>query len=191
MNPIVKASTACLPLMFLSSACGDSDPVGPEPIYEGVFEVAQTNGSVTCAPEPLPAPSVEGSQAYVVFPEPGWDGALFKIRVDQDGSRLTVYILDENEQPEPSLAFEGSVRADGTTRVTRSLDIGLEDPREGGHRFFVQERAEVTGRNLTSDGSRTASEGKFDVIFRSGSENAAVFTTCTVPFTATGTRVSS
>jgi hypothetical protein len=88
--------------------------------------------------------------------------------------------------------FTGTARPDGSWSIDRTLALGPEGgPRKGGHRLFVEQTMNVRGAHkMTPTGVKETAAGKAEYRFRADSANGVVFTTCTVTFTATGTRVA-
>jgi hypothetical protein len=85
----------------------------------------------------------------------------------------------------------GTVRPDGSYSISRTLALGPEGgPRQGGRRFFLEQVMSVRGRfEQTLAGVREAATGSAAYRFHADSAGGAVFTTCTVSFTGSGTRV--
>jgi hypothetical protein len=114
------------------------------------------------------------------------------VRETQEGGRLTTIVSEDSLQRDTVPRFTGTARPDGTWSISRTLAIGPEGgPRKGGHRLFLEQTMNVRGTHeRTREGVKETARGRAEYRFRADSANGAVFTTCTVTFTATGPRVS-
>jgi hypothetical protein len=170
------------------NGCGDDNGTGPAPNFSGTYEGTQTNQPTTCSPQNLPAPTSQDPSQY--FQPGGLETFDLVLIIRHEGSALTVSPeQDEQGQPLHEFDFTGSIAADGSHTVTRSLDIGLEGPREGGHQFYLEQQDEASGIFVQSGGElRNEAEGTFNVIFHEGDRTGPVFTTCSTSFVATTVR---
>lgn len=180
---------ACVLLFGLTwlIGCGDGG-TSPAPNFSGTYQGSQTNEATACSPQALPAPATQDPTQYVQFGSPGTGDLL--LVVQHTGSQLTVSPeLNEQGQPISKFDFTGTIAADGSFTVSRSLVIGLEGPREGGYLFQVVQQAAVSGTFVESGGqTQMDAAGTFTTAFREKSITSAVFTTCSSPFTSTTTR---
>ena len=178
--------------MLAPLGCGGDGGTGtnPEHNYSGTYQATQSNEAVACAPNELPAPELDDPSQYVQYgDDAGGDPSMI---VRQSGSQLTVSAeLDEQGRPVLGLDFVGTVAADGSFTLTRNVAMGSEGPRAGGHIFYVTQHASITGHfEMVAGQPQMNAAGTFADTFRDGGSSGAVFTTCTLPFTTTATRVS-
>jgi hypothetical protein len=183
----------CALLLALAATlgCGSDGGTGTIPTgdFAGTYQATQTNDEVACTPEALPAPELNDPAQYVQYGDV--TGGDPRMLVRQAGSRLTVSAeLDDQGRPVPGLDFTGSIAADGSFTLSRNIAVGFEGPRAGGHTFYVAQQASITGRFETGAGEpRMTASGTFTDVFRDGGASGPVFTTCTLPFTTTATRI--
>jgi hypothetical protein len=183
---------ALLLALLAPFGCGGDGTTGTVPPrdFSGTYQATQTNQAVACSPNALPAPELDDPSQYVQYGDAaGGDPGML---VRQSGSRLTVSAeLDEQGRPLPGLDFVGTVAADGSFALARSLSMGAEGPRAGGHTFYVTQQASIAGHfEVVAGQAQMSAAGTFTDVFRDEGTSGPVFTTCTLPFTTTATRVS-
>lgn len=171
------------------NGCGDDSGTGPSANFSGTYQGTETNQPTTCSPEDLPAPFLQDPSQY--FQPGGLETFDLVLIISHEGSDLTVSPeQDEQGQPVHEFDFTGAIEDDGSHTVTRTLDLGLEGPREDGHQFYLEAQDRVDGDFVQSGGeTRNEAAGTFTVIFHEGTRTGPVFTTCSTPFTATTVRI--
>ena len=183
-------------LLCCAGCAGDGSDVtgaGTSPTdFSGFYRGVQVNPGGSCSPTPLPAATTSDTSQYlpagVLAAETfeGWG------RVTQSGSALTFVFSDSlGRNPAPLIA--GVIQPDGSFTQSRSLVLGREALREGGHQFVIEQRQTAVGKFERADGGlRWTSAGIFTYRFHDGgSVTGPVFTTCTRTFTWIATRVAS
>lgn len=186
------ARRACAALIIVS--CG-GDTTAPHATaatttFAGFYRAIQENSAGACIPVPLPAPMLADTIQYVSPQTLAAESIRVGLRVTHLGENLTVVPSDTIGR-DPAPPFQGSIRPDGAFTIARTLQLGLEGPREGGRRFHVEQYASVQGRFEHVQGlTRHDATGIFVYRFREGGSSGAVFTTCSRPFRARALRVS-
>jgi hypothetical protein len=189
---------------LLAAAAQGADAQAPSAAYDGhelsgFYAGMQASPAATCAPRPLPPPIAAADpteyvpgHALVAESRAGWSRVrVARSRTSVSGSDLTIVASDSLER-DAAPPIAGTVRPDGRFTQRRAIPMGLEGgPREGGRRFFVEQQVSGDGRferTVGEPGMRVT--GAFALVFREGSADGRVFTTCTRPFTLTATRVA-
>jgi hypothetical protein len=183
------------------SGCGSTDtaPVAASAAYAGTYQVAKMITGSSCAPQPLPAPVSPDTSQYVQLPAVPSE-IIEQLVAKPSGSELQVITLGSQGQALTDLTYEGTINADGTNSVARTLTPRTEGPRAGGHTFYVTEHGTASGQYssgllvLTPPGNGiamlTQSTGLDVYIFREANANGQIFTTCTIADLTNGSRVS-
>ena len=185
-------STLLVPALALA-ACGDDDGPGvtpPEATHAGAYSITQLNQAVTCAPAALPAPVPNEEGFWWSLPPSGSADTRLLVTVDATeypgvGRLISFAGLAGGEH-------YGVLAGDGTFTVAQARQHGLEGPREGGDRFGVEERLDVSGAFERSGGqTRVDAAGTLTYQYWHSSDGVSadgLFTTCAQPFTLSGGR---
>lgn len=165
----------------------------------GVYRISSTWSTASCSPEQLPAPALNDSTQYVpLVLTAGSPSSLFEVAGSDDSVSLTH--LDAGKQPVLTAALSG-VNSGSTDILGGVTSPRTEGPREGGYTFYVWERIIDTvsfvglvgtpvasGQRATIIGMNAQIRESDTVVFREGSPDAAIFTTCVVSGLATASR---
>jgi hypothetical protein len=184
---VPKPGRATLTLALLGCAASGQREAKVAPVdFSGEYEATQTDQVAVCSPQPLPTPLSPDSAA--TFARDVTNYEPFLVRFQQDDSRLSGTPLDIKQRQPLGKEFTGRVEKDGSFTLSRNLRE-VEGQREGGHRFFVEQQFNVSGKfQQAADAARFTASGNVRFIFREGSHSGPVFTTCTLANSASGTR---
>ena len=183
---VPKPGRATLTLALLGCAASGQREAKVAPVdFSGEYEATQTDQVAVCSPQPLPTPLSPDSA--ITFSRSDTTYEPFLIRVQQDGSRLSATPLDISGNPSGG-EFTGRIEEDGSFTTTRNFRE-VEGQREGGHRFFVEQQFNSSGKFQQAAGTaRVTFSSNVRYQFREGSHSGPVFTTCTVANSASGSR---
>jgi hypothetical protein len=184
---VPKPGRATLTLALLGCAASGQREAKVAPVdFSGEYEATQTDQVAVCSPQPLPTPLSPDSA--ITFPRNVTNYEPFLIRVQQDGSRLSATPLDIKQRQPLGGEFTGRIEEDGSFTTTRNYRE-VEGPREGGHRFYMEQQFNSSGKFQQAAGTaRITFSSNVSYQFREGSHSGPVFTTCTVANSASGTR---
>ena len=184
---VPRPGRATLTLALLGCAASSQREAKLAPVdFSGEYETTQTDQVAVCSPQPLPTPLSQDSA--ITFPRNVTNYEPFLVRVQQDDSRLSATPLDIKQRQPLGGEFTGKIEEDGSFTVTRN-SREVEGQREGGHRFFVEDQHNASGKFQQAAGTaRITWLGNVRLQFREGSHSGPVFTTCTVANSGSGTR---
>lgn len=178
--------------IFAALAIGacSADSTSPAFNFSGTYQITQVTQPVSCLPQ-LPTPVSTDVTAYVQPPSVLTTESL-RFLITQTGSQFTVTPLDAHGTPVTGSVLSGIISSDGTTSVSRTLVLGTEGPRQGGHTFFVSLQTNATG-HYQATGAQVQQSGSATntYTYRDGGVNGQVFATCVSTFSTTGSRVGS
>jgi hypothetical protein len=189
-----------LATVVVATACGPQKPAGDRDTrssatgtdYAGLYRIKQHNEPARCAPQALPPPAPPNPADTAEYLKLGsGDSSTFYVRETHDGTRLTSVVSMDSAMKNPDPPFTGTIQPDGSWSIDRTMAVGREGgPRKGGQRFFLEQVMNVRGTHEKSpEGVRETATGTAAYHFRADSAGP-VFTTCTITFTASGTRVA-
>jgi hypothetical protein len=148
--------------------------------FSGLYLTTQTDQAAVCSPRALPQSLAQDSAFALSQTESEYEP--FLVRVEQQDSRLQLTPLSKDGQP-LGRPFTGTIERDGRYTVTRSLREGAA------HGYSIEQQARAGGTfEVAGASARFTAKGEFRYLFRQGSYSDAVFTTCTVAVSASGTR---
>jgi len=184
---VPKPGRATLTLALLGCAASGQREAKVAPVdFSGEYETTQTDQVAVCSPQPLPTPLSQDSA--ITFPDTVTNYEPFLVRIQQHDSQLTGTALDIKQRQPLGGEFTGKIEDDGSFTLTRNLRE-VDGQREGGHRFFIEQQFNVSGKFQQAAGTaRLTASGNVRYVFREGSHSGPVFTTCTVANSASGTR---
>ncbi len=161
----------------------------------GLYRALQINQGGSCAPRQLPRPTpsaLADTLGYFPTPSPVADSVRFWVRVTQTATTMSWAPSQDSLGTASAPSVEGTLRPDGSFTNSRAIPMGLEaGPREGGVRLFGTQDGRAEGRFEGADGMmRLSASGTLVFRYNEGSENGLVYTTCTIPFTMSATRVT-
>lgn len=168
----------------------------PLPTVAGLYRALQVSQGGSCAPRQLPRPTpntLADTLGYFPAPAAAADSVRFWIRVSQTASGMSWTPSQDSLGTTSVASIPGTIRPDGTfTNGGAVVPMGLEaGPREGGLRLFGTQSGTAQGRFDDAGGTvRLSGTGALTFRFIEGSENGAVYTTCTIPFTLSASRVA-
>jgi hypothetical protein len=184
------------PSRVTKDASADAATRGRRPLnVTGLYRALQINRGGSCAPRQLPRPipsAPADTLGYFPTPTPVADSVPFWVRVTQTASAMSWTPSQDSLGTTSMPSVTGTIRPDGSFTNGRVVPMGLEaGPREGGVRLFGTQDGRAQGRFEDAGGMmRLSGSGTLTFRFNEGSENGAVYTTCTVPFTMSATRVT-
>lgn len=191
----VRLSVFASGVLLLLASCTDSTTASSRTDLEGVYTLSLTRARAICSPLALPDAIVADTSQYASIPTVQ-SASIAKIRVQLDGTKITIAPLGAQGQIMTSFSATGTIDSNGRSETMRIGTPRLESLRQGGHTFYVTE-SELTSTYFMKlpqlpPGNgvdvQESSAGTQTFTFRDGGATGAIFTTCAISFSSSGAR---